>query len=92
MLKLKALYYMRTIEKKDNINWIRKWRERTDVQYKHRKKLQNFEKIARNLYNVISTSWSDLFFNEIWIDSFQQKSQKIQYANNDQFKKNAVNI
>ena len=83
--------YKRATKKKNNINWIRKWRERTDVQHKHRKKLQNFEKTARSLYDVISTSWSDFLFNEIWTDSSQQKSQKIQYANNDQFRKNAVN-
>ena len=49
------------------------------------------KKIARNFEDVISTSWSDFLFNEIRTDLFQQKFQKIQYADNNQFKKNAVN-
>ena len=62
---------MRTIEKKNNSHRIRWWCECVDIQHKHRKKLQNFRKITRNLYDVISTSWSDFLFNKIWIDSFK---------------------
>ena len=48
--------YMQTVEKKENIDRICKQRQRVDVQYKHEKQLQNFEKITRRFYDVISTS------------------------------------
>ena len=79
ILQCWLIRYMRTFELQHECSWLHWWRQYSDVWKIHEEKLQNARTSSRKMRVVSASTCSRVCVCKVWVDSFNQKSQEIQY-------------
>ena len=71
--------YVRTFEHQHECSWLHWRRQYSDIWKIHEEKLQNARMSSRKIRAVNASTCSRVCVCKVWVDSFNQKFQEIQY-------------